>query len=201
MLRRRGDEFENVQRLMREGLTAGVNCRIAGDANITDPKLVRLGDNVRISGGCSIFGHDGSINMINRALGTKLDAVGPVKIGNNVFIGHGTIVLAGATIGDNTIIGAGSVVRGRIEGDGVYIGNPAVRVRSFGDHVEVCRTRHESYPWRHLIEQRQGEFDPAMEPLLALLRQEHFGILAEPASPDLVRPADTAGPAFISLAA
>jgi len=33
-----------------------------------------------------------------------------VHIGNNVWIGTGSLIMPGVTIGDNTVIGAGSVV-------------------------------------------------------------------------------------------
>lgn len=34
----------------------------------------------------------------------------PIVVGNNVWIGAGSVILAGVFIGDNTVIGAGSVV-------------------------------------------------------------------------------------------
>ncbi|CAF3203827.1 unnamed protein product [Rotaria socialis] len=48
----------------------------------------------------------------------------PIRIGNNVWIGGGTIVVAGATIGDNSVIGAGSVVVKDIPANVVAVGNP-----------------------------------------------------------------------------
>ena len=51
-----------------------------------------------------------------------------VLIGNNVFIGAKTIILPGTSIGDNCIIGAGSVVKGRLESDSSYVGNPATKI-------------------------------------------------------------------------
>jgi len=48
----------------------------------------------------------------------------PVAIGDNVWIGGHTIVLAGVTIGDNTVIGAGSVVTRDIPANVVAFGNP-----------------------------------------------------------------------------
>ena len=47
-----------------------------------------------------------------------------VHIGNNVWIGAGSIILPGVTIGDNTVIGAGSVVTKDIPANVVAVGNP-----------------------------------------------------------------------------
>ena len=66
-------------------------------------RLVTIGDNVTISG-TTILAHDGSTKKI---LGYS--KVAPVTIGNNVFIGYGSIVLPGVTIGSNVIVGAGTI--------------------------------------------------------------------------------------------
>ncbi len=47
-----------------------------------------------------------------------------IRIGNNVWLGGGVIVVAGATIGDNSVIGAGSVVVKDIPANVVAVGNP-----------------------------------------------------------------------------
>lgn len=51
--------------------------------------------------------------------------LGDVVIGNDVWIGAGTIILSGVTIGDGAIIGAGSVVRRDVPPYAVAAGNPA----------------------------------------------------------------------------
>ena len=48
----------------------------------------------------------------------------PVKIGDDVWIGGGAIILPGVTIGNNTIIGAGSVVAKDIPDNVIAAGNP-----------------------------------------------------------------------------
>lgn len=48
-----------------------------------------------------------------------------VKIGNNVFLGDGVIVLPGVTIGDNVIVGANTVVTKDIAENSVVVGSPS----------------------------------------------------------------------------
>jgi len=48
-----------------------------------------------------------------------------VKIGSNVWIGAGCIILDGVTIGDNCVIGAGSVVSKSIPANSLAFGVPA----------------------------------------------------------------------------
>jgi lipopolysaccharide transport system ATP-binding protein len=50
---------------------------------------------------------------------------GKVVIGNDVWIGYGSLILYGSVIGDGAIIGAGSVVRGKVKPYSVVAGNPA----------------------------------------------------------------------------
>jgi len=153
----------------------GEHCSISPGAIITDPDYVRMGNNVRLSE-CTLFGHDGSVNMVNRAVGATFDAVGPIVIGNNVFIGHGAIVLPNTTIGDNVIIGAGAVAKGAIEGGFVYVGSPLRAVSSFDQHVAKLEHAYAGLPdeWITILRQRGAEFDPSVEPRLGELRRKFF---------------------------
>ena len=49
----------------------------------------------------------------------------PIRIGRNVWIGGGAIILPGVTIGDDAIIGAGSVVTRDVPAGATVVGNPA----------------------------------------------------------------------------
>lgn len=57
----------------------------------------------------------------------------PVRIGKNVWIGAGAIILPGVEIGDNSVIGAGSVVTKDIPANVVAYGNPCVVRREIGE--------------------------------------------------------------------
>jgi maltose O-acetyltransferase len=49
----------------------------------------------------------------------------PVRIGSNVWIGGGAIILPGIIIGDDAVIGAGSVVTKDVAPGATVRGNPA----------------------------------------------------------------------------
>lgn len=61
----------------------------------------------------------------------------PVKIGNDVWIGYGTILLDGANIGNGAVIGAGSIIRGNIPPYSIVIGNPATVVKYRFNREEI----------------------------------------------------------------
>jgi acetyltransferase-like isoleucine patch superfamily enzyme len=111
----------------------GRDCSIQSNVHLNRGRI-RLGDNVRMTG-CSLFCHDGSVNMINRAFGLKLDKVGDINIGSNVFIGHGAVIMPSVTIGDNVIVAAGAVVTKDVPTNSVVGGVPARRLCSLDEHV------------------------------------------------------------------
>jgi acetyltransferase-like isoleucine patch superfamily enzyme len=108
----RPDSVEYAEYLKRHGgfHAIGENCHILPTTNFTDPAYVRLGNNVHFSNS-AIIGHDGSIAMLNKAYGVKLEAVGKIDIRDNVFIGYQAVILPGVTIGPDAIVAAGSVER------------------------------------------------------------------------------------------
>ncbi len=53
----------------------------------------------------------------------------PVRIGANVWIGGGAIILPGVVVGDDAVIGAGSVVTRDVPAGAIVAGNPARRLK------------------------------------------------------------------------
>jgi acetyltransferase-like isoleucine patch superfamily enzyme len=151
----------------------GNDCYISRYANINDPAYIHLGNNVRISD-CSIFGHDGTVNMVNRAFGLHLDSVGKIEIRDNVFLAHACIILPGVTIGPNAVVSAGSVVNRDVPEGMIVAGVPAKPLSTVAMYVQMLKARNERYPWRALVERRQAEYDPTMEEELIRMRVEYF---------------------------
>ncbi len=60
----------------------------------------------------------------------KWEAGAPIAIGDNVWLGGGSIVLAGVTIGENTVVGAGAVVTRDLPANVLAVGSPARVIRT-----------------------------------------------------------------------
>ena len=160
----------------------GEDCSILTSTKFTDPEYVSLGNNVHFSD-CTILGHDGSIAMLDHALGEALDSVGYVVIHDNVFIGHSAIVMPNCSIGPNAIVAAGSIVTKDVPANTVVGGVPASVIADFDEHVERIRQRSRALPWYELIEQRGAKgFDAELEPELKRRRAEYFFGPGGPAS-------------------
>ena len=101
-----------------------------------------------------------------------------VKIGSDVWLGHGAIVLAGVEIGDGAVIGAGAVVSKNIPAFTVAVGNPArVVKRRFNESVSSLLL--ELRWWEQAPDQlREMEelfhLDYVAEPALAAERLRHW---------------------------
>ena len=134
--------FNNI--LRSEGVKVGSNCVINKDVNFgTEPYLVSVGDNVRITTGVKLITHDGGL-WVPRRLGLideRADRFGRITIGSNVNIGWNAIIMPGVTIGDNCVIGAGAVVTKDIPSNSVVIGVPAKAFETVEEYAEKNKNR------------------------------------------------------------
>ena len=112
-------------------------------------KNIHIGKGVFINSGCkfqdqggiyigdnSLIGHNTVIATLNHDINPKFrgDTIPKtVRIGKNVWIGSGVIILPGINIGDNAVIGAGSIVTKDVPKDMIAVGNPAKVIKSIYD--------------------------------------------------------------------
>lgn len=101
----------------------GDNVFINDGTIIYSLKKISIGNNVLIGNRVLIYDSDW------HGISGNIIKTEPVEIGNNVWIGAGTIILKGVLIGENSIIGAGSVVNKNIPKNSIYAGNPAKFIR------------------------------------------------------------------------
>ena len=90
-------------------IRVGDKCFINRNCLIAAHEKIDIGNDVTIGPGTYIYDHDhdGKDGYITK----------PVKIGNNVWIGAGCIILKGVMIGDNAVIAAGAVVTKNVDAD------------------------------------------------------------------------------------
>ncbi len=105
---------------------------------ILDGGKVTFGDHVFIAPNCLFTTAEHALDPEQRNAG--LEVALPITVGNNVWIGAGTIVLGGVSIGDNTVIGAGSVVTKSIPANVVAVGAPCRVLR------EITEEDKKRYP-------------------------------------------------------
>jgi maltose O-acetyltransferase len=90
---------------------------------ILDIVEVSIGDLTQIGPGVQILAADHPRDAVQRK--SLLEFGRPVRIGANVWIGAGALIMPGVTIGDDAIIGAGSVVTRDVAAGVTVAGNPA----------------------------------------------------------------------------
>jgi maltose O-acetyltransferase len=108
-------------------LSIGAGVFLHFNCVVLDVAAVSIGAATQIGPGVQIYTADHPRDPIERRAG--MESGRPVRIGQNVWIGGGAIILPGVTIGDDAIIGAGSVVTRDVASGVTVVGNPA-RLRS-----------------------------------------------------------------------
>lgn len=143
----------SIEYCVQHGFTHGCNfnCFSPNAIDSNYPWLISVGDNVTISTDVKLLAHDAST-----LLAKSHTKVGIINIGNNVFVGAGTIILCDTRIGSNVIIGANSVVTHDLASDGVYAGNPAKFICSFDEYKEKHNAALKKH--RYFTEHRWDEW-------------------------------------------
>ena len=95
---------------------------------ILDVTEVSIGDLTQIGPAVQIYAADHPRDPETRHAGLEFGR--PVRIGRNVWIGGGAIILPGVTIADDAVIGAGSVVTRDVARGATVMGAPARAVKS-----------------------------------------------------------------------
>ena len=90
---------------------------------ILDCAPVSIGDRTQIGPGVQILTPDHPREPGPREAG--LEFARAIRIGRNVWIGGGALILPGVTVGDDAIVGAGSVVTRDVPAGATVVGNPA----------------------------------------------------------------------------
>ena len=133
----------NLEALKQRGLKVGINFNMQQGCIIDESHcwLISIGNSVTLAPNVHILAHDASTKMF---LGyTK---IGIVTIGNNVFIGAGSIILPNVKIGNDVIIGVGSIVTKDIPDGTVVAGNPAKIICKIDEYLDKNKENMDNRP-------------------------------------------------------
>jgi acetyltransferase-like isoleucine patch superfamily enzyme len=94
--------------------------RISASARLdkTNPRGVYIGKHTYVTFGAVILAHDMCTNKVR-----------DTRVGDNVFVGANSMILAGVTVANDAIIGAGSIVTSDVPSNVIVAGNPARIIR------------------------------------------------------------------------
>ena len=101
-----------------------------------------IGNNVLLAGSVCLIGkNDHTFSIPCRTIwSSPRGKNSPIVIGNDVWIGHGAVVMAGVKIGDGAIVAAGSIVTKNVPPCAIVGGNPAKIIKfRFENKVDIVQ--------------------------------------------------------------
>jgi len=96
---------------------------------------VFIGNNVSIAHNSSIVSFEHSWEETSLAIKYNPTVLKSVTILDDVWVGCGVRILSGASISARVVVAAGSVVKGNVEGNSLYAGVPAKKIRELNGNV------------------------------------------------------------------
>ena len=117
-------------------LRVGVNALVNSGASIHASGSISIGANLLMAAFASISDTDAHEVVVGS--GVRVSAV---RIGDNVWIGRGAIVLPGVSVGDGAVVGATAVVTKDVPPYSLAVGNPARVIKSLTPVRDGVRRR------------------------------------------------------------
>ena len=131
-----------VRLARRLGVRIGSNCQLYYCNLSTEPYLISIGNNCKITYGVTFMTHDGAKWVLEQNADFEGSKFGPIIIRDNSFIGVNAIIMPGVVIGPSSVVGAGSVVTKDVPPNAVYAGNPARFICTYEEYLEKCRLKN-----------------------------------------------------------
>jgi maltose O-acetyltransferase len=124
--------MHDVWLVVPENLRLGDNVSVGPGVKINAGGGVEIGNDVMIGPDVKIWSANHRFDDPGRPVCEQGYEAGPVRIGSDVWIAAGSIILPGVAIGDHAVIGAGSVVTSDVPAWSVAAGNPARVIKQRG---------------------------------------------------------------------
>lgn len=159
-----------VRQALGANVTVGAEFRVGRNVVISAPHSLRFGVSVSVGPGTiiQVNGSIGDFTMIGQGVqivgrhdhattevGTPYlfstyvadrepTSKDSVRLGRDVWVGGGSVIVSGVTIGEGALIGAGSVVTHDIPPYTIAVGNPAEQARRRFLTVDEDRAHHDA---------------------------------------------------------
>lgn len=123
---------------VNNGGTIGTGCEIFPEVFFgSEPYLITIGNNVRLTNGVKFVTHDGGLWTLRKMkLLENADSFGRITVGDNTHIGWDVTIMPGVSIGKNCVIGCNAVVTRDIPDNSVAAGVPARVIKSINQYYE-----------------------------------------------------------------
>ncbi|MEI8596265.1 acyltransferase [Photobacterium sp. Hal280] len=115
----------------------GDNVGIGQNFHITSAGKLSIGSGTVITANVCITNIHHSYQSLDLPVLSQDIVSKPTSIGDNCFIGFGSVILPGSSLGDNCIVGANSVVNGSFPSGSVIAGNPARIIKLYNFNTGV----------------------------------------------------------------
>jgi acetyltransferase-like isoleucine patch superfamily enzyme len=112
------------------GITIGSRTGISARAYFAGQGGITIGEDVIMGPNVQIFSENHNFSDLSLTIKEQGVTTQAVVIGNNCWLGAGTIILAGVIIGDGCVIAAGSVVNKSIPANSIVAGVPAKIIKN-----------------------------------------------------------------------
>ena len=129
--------------LRKKGIKLGKNIEIGKNVNFgSEPYLIELKDNVRVSSNVNFITHDGGLWTLRKMkLLEDADYFGKIIVEENVNIGMNVAIMPGVKIGKNSVIGFGAVVTKDVDEGTVVAGVPAKKIETIEEYYEKKKNK------------------------------------------------------------
>ena len=128
---------------IKDGMTVGKNVTVMGGVTFgSEPYLITLKDNVRISGRVTFITHDGgSFAFRYREQFKDVNRFGKIVVDEHTFIGSNSIIMPDVHIGKNCVVAAGAVVTKSIPDGHVVAGIPAKIICTTEEYAQKMKSK------------------------------------------------------------
>lgn len=119
----------NIRSSEPGAVTIGNHCFFNNDCSINCWQSISIGSDCIFGEGVKVYDHNHAFDDPYRPIREQGFTAAPVRIGDNVWLGSGVIVLAGVSIGDGCVIGANTVIAKDVPENSIVISHQDLRVR------------------------------------------------------------------------